>query len=107
MKKWIKNGLKKALTWIILVILAGVIWELFRPIYIASITAIGQTGNFLVNLYYTLAAEMSLSVFIGILVSCIVGMAVGVCVTFFQRSFEIIKKQKREYNMIYLILANF
>ena len=92
MKEWLKNGTKRVFNYIIPIIFAGIIWELFRPIYIASITAIGQTGNFFVNLYYTLAAEMSLSVFIGILVSCIVGMAVGVCVTFFQRSFEIIKK---------------
>jgi len=77
MKEWIKNGLKKALTWIILVILAGVIWELFRPIYTASITAIGQTGNFFVNLFYATAALSTLSGFVTKIVSCIAGILFG------------------------------
>ena len=77
MKEWIKNGLKKALTWIILVILAGVVWELFRPIYTASIAALGQTGNFFVNLYYSTAALTSFEEFIIKIISFIAGILLG------------------------------
>ncbi len=95
MKEWIKNGLKKALTWIILVILAGVIWELFRPIYTAAIAVIGQTGNYFVNLYYAVAAAMSLPDFIGIGASCIVGVGLGCYFSFLHGNLKFMKRIER------------
>ena len=93
MKEWIKNGLKKALTWIILVILAGVIWELFRPIYTASITAIGQTGNFFVNLFYAAAALSTLTGFVTKIVSCIAGILFGSVWYKMSEQFSIIREK--------------
>lgn len=93
MKEWIKNGLKKALTWIILVILAGVIWELFRPIYTASITAIGQTGNFFVNLFYATAALSTLTGFVTKIASCIAGILFGSVWYKISEQFSIIREK--------------
>ncbi len=97
MKKWIKNHLKKVFAWIILVILAGIVWELFRPIYTASIIAIGQTGIFFVNLFYAIAALTSFEGFIIQIISGMAGILLGCAWDKISKSVSIIReKTKRE-----------
>lgn len=48
-----------------------------RPIYTASITALGQTGNFFVNLFYATAALTSFEGFIIQIINGIAGILLG------------------------------
>ena len=89
------SGLKRVLTWIILVILAGVVWELFRPIYAASINALGQTGNFFVNLFYATAALTSFEGFIIQLISGMAGILLGCVWDKISNSVSIIREKTK------------
>ena len=91
MKEWIKNGTKKVFNYIIPIIFTGIIWDLFHPIYTASITAIGQTGNFFINLFYVMASEMSLNTFVNFLASGIAGVAIGCYTVSFHKILKLIK----------------
>ena len=95
MKEWEKNSLKRVLKWIILVILAGFLGELFRPIYTASITALGQTGNFFVNLFYATAALTSFEGFIIQIINGIAGILLGYVGNKMPKLFSIIKEKTK------------
>ena len=69
MKDWILKILKKSSVFITIASLTWIIGEVFRPIYYTSISAMGQAGNFFVNLYFASAARISLSTVISFLTS--------------------------------------
>ena len=91
MKEWLKNGTKRVFNYIIPIIFAGIIWELFRPIFSASTVALGQTGIFFVNLFYAIAALTSFEGFIVKITSCIAGFLLGYVWNKISKSFSIIR----------------
>jgi len=92
MKDWLSANFKKICIFVGWTIFAWIIGEIFRPIYSASISAAGQAGNFFVNLFYTIAAKISIS----ILVCCLVLFAVSIPLSFIWIAFcEISKEIKK------------
>ena len=92
MKDWILKILKKSPAFIALTILAGVIWEIFRFVCSSSMSALGQAGNFLVNTYYSCAAQVSISVLVYFLVSLSVEILFLLFLFDFFRIFKRIKE---------------
>ncbi|MBO4232379.1 MAG: hypothetical protein J5862_03975 [Bacteroidales bacterium] len=99
MKDLILKILKKSLAFITIAILTWIIGEIFRPVYYAAISAMGQAGNFFVNTYYTCAAQASLSAFIGFWASSCVGFLLPLFFFTFLKRFKRIREiesSKRE-----------
>ena len=92
MINWLLTKLKKICKYIIPIILAGVIWELFRPIYSASVSAIGQAGNFFVNLFYSNAAKISTSTIVCFLANTAVSFLLSLLWLFFYKASMKIKR---------------